>query len=224
MHTYNLLEDNINKAFYEPTFMFFLKTIGAQEPEQIVIPCGEPVTMSKQVPQAQCSLSCVQCSSYDKHTMLKSKLFLQPTFPYETLRNASDHISTFREFEDLSRKRRKTRQQKAQLVKYAFDNILVENQQGPLAEVFDFVTLNKTNEQWFKNVRSEFLSTPRDEVVRFLRRAQIGELTSTSPAVLEAMKKLICELGFSSSIDEDHMVTSNYMEENLDKLQVCISV
>lgn len=49
VHTHNLVEDNLNKAVYDPIFRFFLATIGVVETELLVVPVGESAEDKKQV-------------------------------------------------------------------------------------------------------------------------------------------------------------------------------
>lgn len=145
---------------------------------------------------------------------------MQVEFSYERLQAEPDHINTQREFETQSRKSKKSKQLKAQLAKYAFDHVLIENRDGPAADSFDFMRLNAVNRRIFMNVRSEFMSSPSAEARRLLHRSNLAEIVSTAPMVLDAMKRLVKALGLRNSIDDDQLITQQYMDRHYDTIMV----
>ncbi|KAA6421218.1 MAG: hypothetical protein FRX49_08917 [Trebouxia sp. A1-2] len=109
-------------------------------------------------------------------------------------------------------------QQTAQIAKYAFDHVLIDNRNGPAADSFDFMRLNAVNRRVFMNVRSEFMSSPSAEARRLLHRSNLAEIVSTAPMILDAMKRLVKALGLRNSIDDDQLITQQYMDRNYDTI------
>lgn len=111
-------------------------------------------------------------------------------------------------------------QQTAQIAKFAFDHVLIDNRNGPAADSFDFMRLNAVNRRVFMNVRSEFMSSPSAEARRLLHRSNLAEIVSTAPMILDAMKRLVKALGLRNWIDDDQLITQQYMDRNYDTIMV----
>ncbi|KAL0022072.1 hypothetical protein WJX79_001564 [Trebouxia sp. C0005] len=113
-------------------------------------------------------------------------------------------------------------QQTAQIAKYAFDHVLIDNRNGPAADSFDFMRLNAVNRRVFMNVRSEFMSSPSAEARRLLHRSNLAEIVSTAPMILDAMKRLVKALGLRNWIDDDQLITQQYMDRNYDTIMAAV--
>lgn len=164
------MEDNINGAYYEAMFRFFLKTMGAVNVQ----------TMTPQilVPELNSKVKCVIADScLCRRPRVIS--FLQRDVCYDEI----DRILDKTEFDKVNRKTRKTAKEKLSIKRYEFDNMLIRNPDGPLAQVFEWMSATSQNRRYFLNAVAEFTSTPKAELVKRLRkhivrRADIKAATS----------------------------------------------
>ena len=152
-------------------------------------------------------------------------LLLQPPFAYDDLRDL-----TTAEFNFLERLKSAgkapgrggiTKKEKAECEKHVFQTVLVRNPDSSAAgAVHDFIYSDSQFKRIFDNVRREFTSTPRTEVLIGIQRSSYPDLLQKHAIQLEGVHKLTALLGLRNSTDTDTIVTQTILEDNMEAIKV----